>query len=164
MKSSFLSHMKQFSKCNRSDLFILHICLPQDQNLHLLVKQGVKIFLLFQALTSFARDSLGYGHDILCKHLSFRSIFSSQEPLRMQNPWRSLVFILFFFCLVLWGFFCVQAYFAVMGCDFQHGCALDCPVLGGSFLHELLCINKPMTTMMKNAGFRCKSASAATYF
>lgn len=62
------------------------------------------------------------------------------------------------------GVFCVQAYFAVMGCDFQRGCALDCPVLGGGFLHELLCINKPMTTMMKNAGFCCKSASAATYF
>lgn len=106
MKRLFLSHLNQLSKCN-GRACVLHVCQQQHQNLHLLVKQGVKIFLLFQALTSFARDTLGHHHHILCKHLSFRSIFSSQEPFRDVKSLKVFSFYSFFLLFGSVGFFFV---------------------------------------------------------
>lgn len=45
--------------------------------------------------------------------------------------WSNLFVIIFL--VYLNPHYFVQAYFAVMGCDFHCDCALDCPVLGGRF-------------------------------
>lgn len=140
---------------------MLYFCQQQKENLQLLlVKQGVKICLLFQALMLFAGDTLpmpGYPVQTLqtlqlWEHPLNLEAFKNVKSLKVFRS--NHLFLFFFF---------VQAYFAVVGCDVQCGCALDCPVLGGGFLHELLCINKPVTTVKKNAGFCCKSASSSSY-
>lgn len=136
-------------------LCCIFIISNNNNNLQLpLILQGVETSLLFQALTSNAGDRFPWQVTATCS-VSTWALGAPPAPRGLKDVRSPRSF-------GQSSLFCAGSP-CVTGCDFQRGCALDCPVLGGGFLHELLCINKPMTTVMKNAGFCYESASSHSY-